>query len=244
MPKRGELAREHRRIQREIERERKATARALVRQVRDQLRTARAEKRARIKAASESCRDARAKLKAKHEHERARLRASIAAERVAARGSCQSLRDATREQTTTIVRQLLEVHGAARHRLDQLIKHAPARTRRDVSGLVSSVERRAESDDRVRVELPADLVPVFDAVRGRIHATDYASRAEVFLQWAAEHPAEVYEIQHAAHDRAIRRLERAARSRSTWEDEAELRAAIESTRAATGEGRAYDEWGG
>jgi hypothetical protein len=53
---------------------------------------------------------------------------------------------------------------------------------------VTRIERRAESDDEVRSNLPADLVALFERVKGGIKASPRMSRTEVFLQYAEEHP--------------------------------------------------------
>lgn len=67
-------------------------------------------------------------------------------------------------------------------------------------------ERRQESDDEVRSNLPADMVRVFDAVRKSIKGSPRKSRTEAFLQWAEENPGEVYELlQHDA-DRYLAQL--------------------------------------
>jgi hypothetical protein len=47
----------------------------------------------------------------------------------------------------------------------------------------------------VRAELPADLVPVFDAVGHRVKARGKQSRAEAFLHWVHENSGEVLELQ-------------------------------------------------
>lgn len=59
----------------------------------------------------------------------------------------------------------------------------------------SLAERRAESDDSVRRNLPAELVPVFDKIKRSIKAGPRRTRTEAFLEWAHEHPAEVLAIQ-------------------------------------------------
>lgn len=94
-----------------------------------------------------------------------------------------------------------------------------ARSSSRSSAAKRAAELRAESDDAVRANLPPDLVPVFDRVRRSIKGTPRMTRTERFLEWAAEHPADVWEIQReadhramVAHDRELRELERAARN--------------------------------
>lgn len=69
-------------------------------------------------------------------------------------------------------------------------------------------EKVSESDDRVRQEIPPELVPLFDRVRGQIKASGRASRAEVFLEYAENHPREIYATIEDETERMIRERER------------------------------------
>lgn len=65
---------------------------------------------------------------------------------------------------------------------------------------------RAESDDEVERNLPDDLIPVFRTVKARIKPTSRRTRTEAFLEWAQEHPADVYRITDEAIEADIQDL--------------------------------------
>jgi hypothetical protein len=67
--------------------------------------------------------------------------------------------------------------------------------------------RRAESDDEVRSNLPPELLPSFERMKRAIKASPRMSRTEAFLQWAHDHPSEVF-----ADDEAL--LEQGARKQA------------------------------
>lgn len=67
-------------------------------------------------------------------------------------------------------------------------------------------ERSKESDDEVRANLSADMVPIFDAVRKHIKGTERKSRTEAFLEWAEENPGEVFSLMQHQADRELARL--------------------------------------
>lgn len=74
-----------------------------------------------------------------------------------------------------------------------------------------AAEKRSESEDSVLANIPDELVPVFHKVKRGIRGTDRMSRTEAFMHWVHDHPAEVYEIQHAEHARSLAALEREER---------------------------------
>lgn len=210
--------------------ERRKQARARLKKVREDLARGRLERKERMRAAVQSCKDARARLRVRIEQQRRELQAAIAAERAATRGQCQASRDATREQTMTKIAGLRKGVLDARTAL-RLLSSAPTSTRKHAVGMVTSAESRAESDHAVRVNLPKELVIVFDKVRREIHGSPRRSRTEAFLEWAQENPARVYEIQHAAHDKWLRDLEREERQLHRGD------LGVEATTSS-------DEWGG
>lgn len=230
------LEAEHRRIQREVLASRRKDARARVKQLRADLKRAREERKQRMQAVRQQCRDARARLRVRIEQQRRELKAAIAAERYAQRHQCQASRDATREQALAKVQGLAtSLHRATLLRSE--LARATRGTRKAADVHVTAAERKQESDDAVRRELPRELVPVFNAVRREIHASPRASRAEVFLQWAHDHPARVLEIQAGDVERWIRDMER--------EERALMRGEIAVPRAKRPEASAAaDEWGG
>lgn len=210
----------------------KQAARARLKDVRKQLAGARVERKERMGAVKQLCRDARAKLRVRIAQQRAELAAAVRAERQAQRGMCSASREAAREQTLTKVRTLATHVTNAKHAL-RLLQRAPRATTKHARGLVTAAESRAESDHAVRVNLPRELVPVFDRVKREIHGSPRRSRTEAFLEWAEENPARVYEIQHAGHDKWLREMEREARKLERGE------LAVERSPK-----RVTDEWGG
>jgi len=69
----------------------------------------------------------------------------------------------------------------------------------------TATERRRESDDEVRGNLPRDLVPVFDAVRSQIKGGPRRTRTEAFLEWAEESPDAVELMRAEAAERDVER---------------------------------------
>jgi hypothetical protein len=57
-----------------------------------------------------------------------------------------------------------------------------------------AAERRSESDDEVRANIPAELVAIFDRVRSKVRGSPGLSRTEAFTHWIEEHPDEVWRI--------------------------------------------------
>jgi hypothetical protein len=77
--------------------------------------------------------------------------------------------------------------------------------RRLLKGSVRSTraERRHESDDEVRGNIPRELVAAFDKHKKQIRGTQRRTRTEAFLQWAEENAGEVYALQNEQADRDI-----------------------------------------
>jgi len=187
-------------------RENKLKARERVKELGTKLKAARVQRTQLIAAARTACRDNRALLRVGIAQRRAELKAAVAADRIAGRRQCVTTRDATRAET------LAKVEGVAHHLAGAkvaraLLARSSRATRAAASGLITSAESRAESDDVVRSNLARELVPVFNAARGEIRGTPRTSRTEVFLDWAQENPARVYEIQHAGHAKWLRAME-------------------------------------
>lgn len=113
-----------------------------------------------------------------------RARASAKTKCDAARSKCDAARAVylgsrkDRDALRTLVRE---------YRLIRRAELARARGARS-----SASERRAESDDAVRANLPPELHPTFERVKQTIKPAPRMSRTETFLQWVHEHPAEVF----------------------------------------------------
>lgn len=78
--------------------------------------------------------------------------------------------------------------------------------KREQQKRVTAEERRQESDDAVRQNIPSDLLPLFERVKRSIKGSTRRSRSEEFLEYAAEHPNEVVDAQVALSQKEIARL--------------------------------------
>jgi hypothetical protein len=78
-------------------------------------------------------------------------------------------------------------------------------------------ERRGESDDEVRANIPEELIPLFNRVKRAIKAGKRMTRTEAFMKYAEEHPGERYEGIEDKTDALVRQLESRQRSgRDRW----------------------------
>jgi hypothetical protein len=57
-------------------------------------------------------------------------------------------------------------------------------------GALRGWEHRREADEAVVVNLPPDLVPLWERVRASIHGETPHARTEAFLEYVEEHPGE------------------------------------------------------
>jgi hypothetical protein len=131
----------------------------------------------------------------------AAVRTDCARARVEARLSCQARAEQAKHAGAVVIterqRELNEERGFER----KMQKHEKPSRLRATAG-----ERRAESDDEVRSNLHATMVPVFDHVRRHIKASPRMSRTEAFLHWAEENPDEVIELMQHDADRYLNQL--------------------------------------
>lgn len=180
------MALNKKRLLAEIEKERRVQVRRALTALDEEIARMRATRDGRISEIKQGCRvarlDAAARCKAAEDGERLRARASIGTRRAAER----------------------EVR-----KTDRLIRSVETKRRPLRS---TATERRQESDDQVRSNLAADLVPIFDMVRKQIKPGLRKSRTESFLEWAEENPGEIYALQSMKAERDLQRAlkERAA----------------------------------
>lgn len=97
---------------------------------------------------------------------------------------------------------------AARGKLrdETSFEHSMRKVERPRKARSTTRERGQESDDEVRSNIAADMVPVFDVVKKHIKGGPRKSRTEAFLQWAEENPGEVYELMQHDADRYLAQL--------------------------------------
>ena len=182
-------------LKREIERDRKAKVRARLREIRALIKAARGRRKDEIALIREQCR----------------------AERKALSIRCNVRREEAQELTRqTVKEKRQEIHGIEGE--ERIYSEVDQRGRVTKS---KAVERRAESDDEVRGNLPAEFVPVFDQIKRKIKGSPRKTRTESFLHWVHENPGAVWEMRSGAADRDVEKLireqqelERAERKRS------------------------------
>jgi hypothetical protein len=211
---------EARRLQAQIRRETMA-------ELRRKIRDARKQRREALRAVRRLCRAGRLRMrenvKAYKLAERARLRADVQAMRLGARNKCKARLARVKELGGRKLEQARK-EKLERERLERELRAIEGRARkRDTSRGVSRRETAGESDDEVRQNLPAELLPVFNRIRRSVRGGPKHSRTEAFLQWAEENPEEVVHIQSFEADattaRLIRELQELERQKASSDDE-------------------------
>lgn len=193
-------------LTKEIARDLREKDRARLVSLRNEIRVAKAKKKLLRAEAIGHCRTARTALKEKQKAERVALRDEHKLARQAARDVCHRGKDEAKVAGEGVVRLAHDVLRGER-RDQKLIRRAdkPAQLRS------TSKERRQEDDDRVRSNLPPELLPVFERVKRKIKGSARRSRTEEFLEWAQENPDEVLQEQQNQADEYLKELVKAER---------------------------------
>lgn len=144
-----------------------------------------------------------AKLRRRREHVPGLVRGRIAHERAMRNETCSTKR-------SVAARAKLREERNYQNSLKRSAAFARNRNRRP--GLRKSAERRAESDDEVRHNIPPHLIGLFNRVRKGIKGSARKSRTEEFLEYVEEHPDEEYADADDATDALVADLERQMRS--------------------------------
>lgn len=210
------LARRQRaQTKREAEAELGRRARAKLKALRADVAAARKLRTVRLREVGANCRAQRKLISERAKRARARLNASIARTRERAKGVCSASRgDAIATTLERIERAAKALEGELREQSTLRIWAKPARSSSSSSSSSGRGrrERAEESDDAVASNIDdPGLRIVWAAVKHRIKAGRHRSRTEAFFEWAAEHPAQVYEIQEADAVRHLAELERQER---------------------------------
>jgi hypothetical protein len=189
---------------------------------RDQRRAAK-EKRERLKsevfAARKAARGAKGTCKAARRVARERfadargVREDARSKRETARVVCGGVADAAARVKAARAKLVEEIKFQRDMRRIEAGNRAKARRDR-----ASARERRSESDDEVRANIPDDLVPLFNRVRGQIKGSARKSRTEAFLEYAEQHPQEAHS--NEAVDAEVDRLIAELRERDSRENPA------------------------
>ncbi len=213
-----EIAREHRRE----DREKLAELRARIRNVKGRRKEALRKVIARCRAGRQAAKErVKARTLAIREEARALIRSARDEEKQKARDACKARKEQLRAAAISATarrrgelkaerefqREIRRIEGWARKR------------RRDQER--TTAEARQESDDEVRDNLPAEFLPAFERVKRSIKGSNRQSRTEAMLSWAQEHANEVVDAQEELSRRESARLIR---------EESALRRAIRSPR--------------
>ena len=197
----------------ETDAELRRRARSHLGSLRSQLVKAKKERASKVRAVSSTCRQQRKAISARAKQARSRLNASIARTRDKAKSVCSSARGEAYSSTLdAIERAAASLSNELAQQATLRIWAKPARAKPGPSPRVRSRERAEESDDSVESNISdPGLLVVWRAVRGKIRAGKHRSRTEAFFEWAADHPAQVYEIQEADAVAHLEQLERRER---------------------------------
>lgn len=203
----GQVKGERKKLQRELVIHLREKDKATLRELRARIHSARVKRRHMLTDAREQCRIARLSLKERQALERVAFRDEQRGAREAGRATCSSGKEHAKESGTKAEREALR----ALRDTSTLQRQVRDADRRNVKVRSTARERSQEDDDAVRRNLPAELVPVFEAVRKKIKGSPRKSRTETFLQWAEENPGEIVALQQAEADEYLSNLLRQQR---------------------------------
>jgi hypothetical protein len=202
-------------LYRELERDRKKKAREKIASLAEQLREARKRRKLAFREAKERCRAERIAARERARAMRLRvleeLREAMHAERLGARQACTVRLGEARGIKDTILRARAELQAEKKYEADLRRIERANRKRRSEAPRVTRIERRGESDDEVRGNLPPELVALFERVKRGIKASPRMSRTEALLKYAEEHPDEVLVVIDDRTDALVRELEQQQR---------------------------------
>jgi hypothetical protein len=199
-------------LQREREKMLKQQDRVKLIELNAQIKAARKRRQEALKTTTQSCRrwrvEASARAKKFRQDELARIRKETTELRQSARNRCQMRRHKIRSsgaRAVEVKRELRELERKHQEQQKRLAQHAKKRMAKHAT---SSKERRQESDDHVRGNLPPELQKVWDRVKRQIKGGPRRTRTEAFLEWAQENPGDVLHHQEHITDREVAELVR------------------------------------
>lgn len=198
------LAKEREKMLREKHRAELARLRGLI-------RSAKMRRREALRRTVQSCRrgreTVRQRVKAFRQAERERINLEVANLRLAARTSCAARKEKVRGAGGRGV-EGAKARLMEEHRLARQLRQVEAQAARKRAKARSAVERRQESDDEVRGNLPPELQGVWGKVKRTIKAGPRSTRTEAFLEWAESNPEDVLALQYSDVDREVAALVR------------------------------------
>jgi hypothetical protein len=144
----------------------------------------------RSRAIKREAKDTLARIRGRAKELRDALRVASAAARELSKYIAPGARVLIHRQHATALRTLADEHQRITHE----VSAERARLRPDGSHhstqRTTAAERAHESDDEVRQNISAELLPAFEAWRRRVKATPRMTRTEAFLQLAHDNPAD------------------------------------------------------
>lgn len=195
---------------RQIAADQRKKDRKKLRELRAKIATVKKRRQAAMKKQVKRCRARRLALreeiKQKRAAERERLNREIQEMRDNARKACALRKQAIKSASLNVEQRRRETLEAERQLQRELRHSEQYAKRRRAEFKRTAAEVQAESDDRVRQNIDAELLPVFNKVRRGIKARPGMSRTEAFLHWVEENPDEVIVIQQEAADVELKRL--------------------------------------
>ncbi len=154
----------------------------------------------RVQAKTLALRAKAARLHAKHAAARSK------AARLAAQKACA--RRASHGELTQALKSARHAYRVEHARIRELRAiERSARIRKEKPSLAKTRGPRQETDEEVRSNLPPELVSLFNRVRKHLKGGARISRTEQMLQYAEEHPREVYASMDDATDALVAQLE-------------------------------------
>jgi hypothetical protein len=215
----------HQRLRAQLKREQHAKEREALAHLRRRVTDLRIDRKRAVCKARTLCRTERARIKAATRAAKAALRRAreeLKRKRLELVRRARTLRDRAAVLCTRRTERAKKLHALtlvelARARAEHRTVAAALRDL-DRGGRLrktTAAERRGESDDAVRTNIPADLVSVFDRIRRHIVPKPGRSRTEAFLEWVEAHPDEVWAMHSERAAKELRALEREERQRLT-----------------------------
>jgi hypothetical protein len=174
----------------------RAQARRELEAFRESVRTLKRDRAALLVRVRAQCKTARERARAAAKARRAAalraLRTELREFRQAERNRCQGRKVKVRLDFGRRIGA--KMAAAEQARRDQASVRRVDSHRRKAEAKAEAHEQRRESDDEVRQNLDADLVPIFDQMRSKVQARPGMSRTDAFTHWIAENESEVWPI--------------------------------------------------
>ena len=206
--------------------------------LKSQIRDARVARRETLVRARTVCREERLRARARARELRARLleqmREAVRAERAGAHVQCRALFAAADSLRDLAQRDRAALAAEKSYRRElRRIEAANRAEKKRVRVQGHAHERLVESDDQVKHNIPAELAPLWEKVKGRMRGSARKSRTEAFLEYAESHADEILAAgeheadarlaelieQRDARDRELEALERERAPKSSSSDD-------------------------